>query len=50
MSGYDLHTHSSFSDGTETPSANVRMALDRGLDGLGVTDHDTTDGDRKSVV
>ena len=44
MSGYDLHTHSSFSDGTETPSANVRMAIDRGLDGLGVTDHDTTDG------
>jgi predicted metal-dependent phosphoesterase TrpH len=44
MSRYDLHTHSSFSDGTETPSANVRMALDRGLDGLGVTDHDTTDG------
>jgi predicted metal-dependent phosphoesterase TrpH len=44
MSGYDLHTHSSFSDGTETPSANVRMALERGLDGLGVTDHDTTDG------
>jgi hypothetical protein len=44
MSGYDIHTHSSFSDGTETPSANVRMALERGLDGLGVTDHDTTDG------
>ncbi len=44
MSGYDLHSHSSFSDGTETPSHNVRLAIERGLDGLGVTDHDTTDG------
>ncbi len=44
MSGYDLHTHSSFSDGTESPAHNVKLALERGLDGLGITDHDTTDG------
>jgi hypothetical protein len=44
MSGFDLHSHSSFSDGTETPTRNVAMAIDRGLDGLGVTDHDTTAG------
>jgi 3',5'-nucleoside bisphosphate phosphatase len=44
MPGFDLHSHSSFSDGTETPTRNVAMALERGLDGLGVTDHDTTAG------
>jgi 3',5'-nucleoside bisphosphate phosphatase len=40
--GYDLHTHTIFSDGTTTPEENVAAALDRGLDGLGVTDHDTS--------
>jgi predicted metal-dependent phosphoesterase TrpH len=42
--GFDLHTHSTFSDGTQTPTENVRMALDRGLAGIAVTDHDTTEG------
>jgi predicted metal-dependent phosphoesterase TrpH len=44
MSGYDLHTHSTFSDGTNSITENVELALDRGLDGLGITDHDTTGG------
>jgi len=44
MSGYDLHTHSTFSDGTNTIEENVRLAVDRGLDGIAVTDHDTTGG------
>ena len=44
MSGYDLHTHSTFSDGTQTPTENVALARDRGVVGLGVTDHDTTEG------
>ncbi len=43
MSGYDLHTHTVFSDGTTTPEENVRMALDAGLEGMAVTDHDTAD-------
>ncbi|HEX2027231.1 MAG TPA: PHP domain-containing protein [Nitriliruptorales bacterium] len=41
MPGYDLHTHTTFSDGTTTPEDNVRLALEAGLEGLGVTDHDT---------
>jgi predicted metal-dependent phosphoesterase TrpH len=49
MPGYDLHTHSTFSDGTATPSENVRLAVERGLEGLGVTDHDTTDGIGEAV-
>ncbi len=42
MPGYDLHTHTLHSDGTTTVADNVRAALDAGLTGLGVTDHDTT--------
>lgn len=42
MTGYDLHTHSLYSDGTTTIEANVRLAIDLGLEGLGVTDHDTS--------
>jgi len=44
MSGYDLHTHSTCSDGTATVSENVEMARERGLSGIGITDHDTTEG------
>lgn len=44
MSRYDLHTHSTFSDGTSTIAENVALALERGLTGIAVTDHDTVDG------
>ena len=40
----DLHTHSTASDGTDTPAELVRAAHAAGLDVLGVTDHDTTGG------
>jgi hypothetical protein len=40
----DLHTHSSVSDGTETPAALLATARDAGLDVVALTDHDTTDG------
>lgn len=40
----DLHTHSTASDGTDTPAQLVRAAHAAGLDVLGVTDHDTTGG------
>ncbi len=40
---FDLHSHTVFSDGTTTPEANVAMAVELGLSGLAVTDHDTTD-------
>jgi predicted metal-dependent phosphoesterase TrpH len=41
--GYDLHTHTVMSDGTTTIEENVHAAVELGLDGLGVTDHDTTE-------
>jgi predicted metal-dependent phosphoesterase TrpH len=40
----DLHTHSTFSDGSETPAALVATARVTGLRGLALTDHDTADG------
>ncbi len=42
MPGYDLHTHTVMSDGTTTIEHNVEVAVALGLEGLGVTDHDTT--------
>lgn len=44
----DLHTHSSVSDGTDTPTQLVRKAAEQGLDVLGLTDHDTFDGLREA--
>jgi len=38
---YDLHTHSTASDGTTTPAQVVRAAAEAGLTGLALTDHDT---------
>jgi predicted metal-dependent phosphoesterase TrpH len=40
----DLHTHTTFSDGTTSPTENAALASDEGLVGLAVTDHDTMAG------
>src|SRR6185312_92902 len=40
----DLHTHSSVSDGTETPSQLIRAAVAAGLGAVALTDHDSTAG------
>ncbi|NOZ56165.1 MAG: PHP domain-containing protein [Calditrichaeota bacterium] len=41
----DLHLHSCFShDATNSPHSIVRWAQRRGLDGVALTDHGTTDG------
>ncbi len=40
----DLHTHSTESDGTDTPSELVATAMSAGLDVIALTDHDTTAG------
>jgi len=44
MAGYDLHTHTSRSDGTFTPSEVVDLAIGLELTGIAITDHDTVDG------
>ncbi|TXK85703.1 PHP domain-containing protein [Paenibacillus sp. N3.4] len=40
----DLHTHTTASDGTQRPAANVRMAYEAGLGAIAITDHDTVSG------
>ena len=40
----DLHTHSTASDGTFSPSEVAELAKDAGLASVALTDHDTTDG------
>ena len=39
----DLHSHSTMSDGTDTPADVVRLAGAAGLSALALTDHDTLD-------
>ncbi len=41
MPGFDLHTHSTASDGTTSVADNVARARHLGLEGIAVTDHDT---------
>ncbi|MDR2200310.1 MAG: PHP domain-containing protein [Deltaproteobacteria bacterium] len=40
----DLHSHSTFSDGTLSPAQLVAAAAAAGLKGLALTDHDTVEG------
>lgn len=40
----DLHSHSTASDGSYSPSALVGLALERGLSALALTDHDSVSG------
>ena len=44
MPRIDLHTHSTSSDGTDTPAQLVAAAAAAGLDVLAITDHDNTGG------
>ena len=41
---YDLHSHSSASDGSLSPTELVQYAIDNGVHVLGLTDHDVTEG------
>ncbi|HPD01096.1 MAG TPA: PHP domain-containing protein [Acetivibrio sp.] len=45
----DLHTHSTASDGSMTPSEIVRHAKKSGLSAVALTDHDTVDGIEQAV-
>ncbi|MGW1958502.1 PHP domain-containing protein [Streptomyces sp. NPDC001920] len=46
----DLHTHSTASDGTDTPAELVRRAAAVGLDVVALTDHDTTRGHAEAIA
>jgi len=40
----DLHTHTNASDGTDSPTQLINKAINRGINILALTDHDTTRG------
>ncbi|MFD3324234.1 PHP domain-containing protein [Streptomyces sp. NPDC058701] len=46
----DLHTHSTASDGTDTPAELVRNAAGAGLDVVALTDHDTVGGHAEALA
>lgn len=46
----DLHLHSTASDGSLTPTEVVRLAKERGLAAVALTDHDTVDGLAEAVA
>jgi predicted metal-dependent phosphoesterase TrpH len=39
-----MHTHTNFSDGHNSPCALVRLAKSKGINALGITDHDSIEG------
>ena len=43
----DLHVHSNHSDGIFSPRQLVEMALEKGLSGIALTDHDTVGGNKE---
>jgi hypothetical protein len=47
---YDLHVHSTFSDGTLSPQLLIEKAINIGLTGISLTDHDTFDGLQETVT
>ncbi|MFP1626751.1 PHP domain-containing protein [Streptomyces sp. 5K101] len=46
----DLHTHSTASDGTDSPAELVHAAAAAGLDVVALTDHDTTRGHAEAAA
>jgi predicted metal-dependent phosphoesterase TrpH len=44
MKRADLHSHTTMSDGTQTPTEVVELAAQLGLGAVAITDHDTTGG------
>jgi len=50
ISGVDLHTHTTASDGVLSPRDLVRLAARHGVRVLAVTDHDSTEGVRAATA
>ncbi|WP_353617115.1 PHP domain-containing protein [Bacillus sp. E(2018)] len=50
MKQSDLHTHTTASDGTYTPSENIRRAVEKGLGAIAITDHDTVNGIDEAIL
>lgn len=44
MKTIDLHTHTTYSDGSYTPDELIGYAIEKGLSAIAITDHDTVEG------
>ena len=44
MENFDLHNHSTRSDGLLSPTQLIELAARTGVDAIALTDHDTTEG------
>ena len=40
----DMHTHTNYSDGDLSPQELIRLAIDKGIGTIAITDHDTIEG------
>ncbi|TFF85254.1 PHP domain-containing protein [Candidatus Heimdallarchaeota archaeon] len=49
MTRYDLHVHTHYSDGVDSPEEIIRHAEKIGLAGIAITDHDTFEGLHKAM-
>ncbi|RMD48237.1 MAG: PHP domain-containing protein [Ignavibacteria bacterium] len=45
----DLHTHTNFSDGHNSPEDLIKLAKSKGINILGIVDHDTVDGLEEAI-
>ena len=45
----DLHMHSTYSDGTDSPERLVELSLKKGLVAMSLTDHDSVEGVKEAI-
>ena len=48
--GVDLHVHTNASDGSYPPEDVIRLAAEAGLQAIAISDHDNTNGLRRSLA
>lgn len=46
----DLHAHTTASDGKLSPTELINLAVNRGLEGIAITDHDNIDGLQEGIA
>lgn len=49
MKNTDLHTHSYYSDGVDSPTELVKLAKERGISNLALTDHNSVKGVEEAI-
>ena len=50
LDNFDLHNHSTCSDGLLSPTQLIELAARTGVDAIALTDHDTTDGLEEAAI